>query len=187
MVFMGVIRQRQPDRARRRLLEEAAAVVRDKGVIALTLDAVARRAELSKGGLLHHFPSKKALLESLADAAIVDFEIAVEAAMDERPRAPARFSRAYFKATSDALETDNRRQAVLALLMAADAALRERWSAWLAAQLRRHAATDASPEARVIRLAADGLWLAGLAGGPDAAPDARASVIERLNRFAETG
>ena len=169
MVFMGVIRQRQPDRARRRLLEEAAAVVRDKGVIALTLDAVARRAELSKGGLLHHFPSKKALLESLADAAI------------------ARFSRAYFKATSDALETDNRRQAVLALLMAADAALRERWSAWLAAQLRRHAATDASPEARVIRLAADGLWLAGLAGGPDAAPDARASVIERLNRFAETG
>jgi AcrR family transcriptional regulator len=37
-------------------------LVLTKGVNALTIDAVARTAKLSKGGVLYHFPSKESLI-----------------------------------------------------------------------------------------------------------------------------
>lgn len=47
---------------RERLLDAAEAVVIEHGVSAMTLDAVAARAKVSKGGLLYHFPSKDAIV-----------------------------------------------------------------------------------------------------------------------------
>jgi len=47
------------------LLAAANKVVVDRGVDALTLDAVACQAGVSKGGLLHHFPSKEALITAM--------------------------------------------------------------------------------------------------------------------------
>jgi AcrR family transcriptional regulator len=47
------------------LLDAAEAVVSESGAARLTLDAVAERAGVSKGGLLYHFPSKEALLEAM--------------------------------------------------------------------------------------------------------------------------
>jgi AcrR family transcriptional regulator len=44
--------------ARERILEAAYTVAERSGAAALTLDAVAAEAKVSKGGLLYHFPSK---------------------------------------------------------------------------------------------------------------------------------
>ena len=43
--------------ARERILDAAESVVIEQGVTGMTLDAVAARAKVSKGGLLYHFPS----------------------------------------------------------------------------------------------------------------------------------
>ena len=51
--------------ARERLLDAAERVVAESGAKHLTLDAVAKSAGVSKGGLLYHFPSKEALLEGM--------------------------------------------------------------------------------------------------------------------------
>ena len=51
--------------ARERLLDAAERVVAESGATHLTLDAVAKSAGVSKGGLLYHFPSKEALLEGM--------------------------------------------------------------------------------------------------------------------------
>jgi AcrR family transcriptional regulator len=51
--------------ARDRLLDAAERVVVESGATHLTLDAVAKSAGVSKGGLLYHFPSKEALLEGM--------------------------------------------------------------------------------------------------------------------------
>lgn len=40
----------------------------------MSLDAVAERAGVSKGGLLYHFPSKTKLLEALVEAELRDFD-----------------------------------------------------------------------------------------------------------------
>src|SRR2546427_5628116 len=50
---------------RERLLDAAEAVVIEQGVNAMTLEAVAGRAKVSKGGLLYHFPSKDAVVQGM--------------------------------------------------------------------------------------------------------------------------
>lgn len=69
--------------ARTRILDAAEAIVRRAGVAALTLEAAAREAGVSKGGLLYHFASKEALLSGLlnrlAEFVAADFEAGVAA------------------------------------------------------------------------------------------------------------
>jgi len=64
--------------ARERLLDAAERVVVESGATHLTLDAVAKSAGVSKGGLLYHFPTKEALLEGMLTRhfAEVDAEVA---------------------------------------------------------------------------------------------------------------
>lgn len=50
-----------------RLLQAAEDLAWDTGAGNLTLDAVAARAGVSKGGLLYHFPSKQKLMEALVE------------------------------------------------------------------------------------------------------------------------
>jgi AcrR family transcriptional regulator len=56
--------------SRERILDAAAELVSDVGSGHLTLDAVAERAGLSKGGLLYNFPSKDALLVGMIERLI---------------------------------------------------------------------------------------------------------------------
>jgi AcrR family transcriptional regulator len=56
-----------PKLTRDRILDAALAVIADSGACRMTLDAVAAQAEVSKGGLLYHFPDKAALLQGLLD------------------------------------------------------------------------------------------------------------------------
>ncbi len=51
--------------SRQAILDAATAIVAELGSGHLTLDAVARRAGVSKGGLLYNFPSKYALLAAI--------------------------------------------------------------------------------------------------------------------------
>ncbi|MGO2659565.1 TetR/AcrR family transcriptional regulator [Mycetocola reblochoni] len=63
---------------RDRILNAYQELIIDHGERAATLDAVARDAEVSKGGLLYHFPSKAALTEGMLDRLdrMVDEDIA---------------------------------------------------------------------------------------------------------------
>jgi AcrR family transcriptional regulator len=56
--------------SRHRILDAAAEIVAAIGAGKLTLDAVAQKAGLSKGGLLYHFPSKDALLAGMIERMI---------------------------------------------------------------------------------------------------------------------
>jgi AcrR family transcriptional regulator len=51
--------------SREKILDAAAELVGEIGAGRLTLDAVAERSGLSKGGLLYNFPSKDALLQAM--------------------------------------------------------------------------------------------------------------------------
>jgi len=54
-----------PVTTRQKILETAVSIVDTNGAAHLTIDAVAAAAGLSKGGVLYHFPSKRALLEAM--------------------------------------------------------------------------------------------------------------------------
>ena len=61
-----------PDSPPERLLDAAERLVSEVGAGHLTLEAVARAAGVSKGGLLYHFPSKEALLQAMIDRHLRD-------------------------------------------------------------------------------------------------------------------
>ena len=72
---------------RAKILAAAAELVKEKGAAHISIEAIARRAGLSKGGLLYHFPKKDALLQALVELhmAEVDAMLAdVEAANGQR-------------------------------------------------------------------------------------------------------
>ena len=100
-------RQRIKD-TRAKLLDAAAAVVRRDGAQALTLDAVAAEAGVSKGGLLYHFKSKRELLDALVERWLDEFQREIDAAdggfvarLRAAPRtAPRRRSRACSRRSS---------------------------------------------------------------------------------------
>jgi AcrR family transcriptional regulator len=55
------------DNARERIIDAAEQVVIEAGAGHLTLEAVALKAGVSRGGLLYHFPDKDALLRGMLD------------------------------------------------------------------------------------------------------------------------
>jgi AcrR family transcriptional regulator len=64
--------RRTPEEARGAILAAAEEIVRREGVGRLTIDAVAAQAGLSKGGTLHHFPSKDALIAGMVEHKAAD-------------------------------------------------------------------------------------------------------------------
>lgn len=89
---------RDAERTREALLDAAERLIAEKGFQALTLDEVAVGASVSKGGLLHHFPTKQSLLVALAEYIIFLHEQEIHAYRKEDPASPGAFTRAYLRA-----------------------------------------------------------------------------------------
>jgi AcrR family transcriptional regulator len=77
----------RPPRARESVLDAFEAILIDEGERAATMDATARAAGVSKGGLLYHFASKDALEAGLVDRLIALAEDDVES-MIHAPEGP---------------------------------------------------------------------------------------------------
>ncbi len=72
------------------IIDAAEAVVIEAGASHMTLDAVAAKAHVSKGGLLHHFPTKVALLEAMVKRRIKIHQERREMILEELPESPSR-------------------------------------------------------------------------------------------------
>jgi AcrR family transcriptional regulator len=67
--------------SREKILAAAAEVARESGPGSLSLDAVALRAGVSKGGLLYNFPSKAKLMQGLVETYVAEFERDIDSAV----------------------------------------------------------------------------------------------------------
>ena len=105
----------------------------------------------------------------------------IDAAIAADPEPLGAFTRAYIDSTfSDPLLPHGSPWATLHISLLAEPSLRRVWAKWISERLARHRATDDGPTYEIVRLAADGTWLAFLfrdEGGP--VPDV-ASLRERL-------
>jgi AcrR family transcriptional regulator len=163
---------------RQRLLDAAAAVVRRDGAGALTLDAVAAEAGVSKGGLLYHFRSKRDLLDAMLEGWVEEFATEIAAAEEGKG-----FAHGYVKASDMSTWAAAERATEFGLLaaMVDEPGTLERVRARYAAWQNQLAAQAADPvDATVARLAADGLWLNDLLGLAPPAGELREQVMERM-------
>ncbi len=169
------------------ILEAAERVIVQSGVEKATIDQVAREAGVSKGGVLHHFPSKEAIVVGLVGALVAKFEAEVYAQQALDPEPMGSFTRAFLNAVA---KSDDHCIEVFFALKAAfhnrpalqqlqrDAPLR--WQA-------RIEQDGIDPVcACVVRLAADGLWLAKLHRVAVPSDRYRSAVIDYLVALTRT-
>lgn len=105
---------------RDRLLDAAEIVVISRGTNALTLEAVAAQAGVSKGGLLYHFHAKDDLLHAMIQRMISLFRARIDAALALEPRPPGAFTHACINALSELSPTEQSRfQRLSSALLAA--------------------------------------------------------------------
>lgn len=173
-------RKKQPELVRRALLDEAARITLEQGLSKVTFQAVADAVGVTKGGVMHHFSTKDALILAVFYDAMAKFEAEVNAAMAKDPVSYGSFTRAYIDATislGEKGQAEFNSQATLYVLMLGDRMLRERWAEWSNEQLKKYAATDNSETLCMVRLVADGIWLSDFSG-IDISD--KASIRERL-------
>ncbi|KQV83699.1 TetR/AcrR family transcriptional regulator [Rhizobium sp. Root1220] len=174
-------RRKQPIVVRQQLLDVAARLTMEQGIATVTLDAVAGASGVSKGGLLHHFPTKNALIDALFESLLERFDADIDRRMREDPDSHGRFSRAYLHAVSDLKDSPDEAahwaQVTIALL--AEPRLRDRWRVWVQLRTDEYIGTDSSIDAQIVRFAADGIWLADMLGS-HALGDERGALVARL-------
>jgi AcrR family transcriptional regulator len=87
--------------SREKILAAAAEVAREAGPGSLSLDAVALRAGVSKGGLLYNFPTKARLMQGLVETYVAEFEREIDAAVERGESLLSAFVRASAKACEE--------------------------------------------------------------------------------------
>lgn len=168
------------DNKKTKLLKAASQVVRSRGASQLTLEAVAKQAEVSKGGLLYHYRSKKALIEGMIAHMLASFSEEIESQIKENKH-PSAWLEAFVKLSFDPNLSNLEESAALVAAIANDPELllpiREQYKAW-------QEATEASgldpAIATIVRLAADGLWYNELFDISPLTAERRAEVLETL-------
>lgn len=168
-----------------RILDSAERVVLREGASHLTIDAVARDANLSKGGVLYNFPTKEHLIRAMIARLTEQFGVEMEHLAEADSCPSGRLTRAYISASFPAPTTlsacQDRLCAGLLAAVSNDPTLLEP----LQETARNTQATlmmdGIDPVvATIIRLAVDGLWMSDLFGVNLLDQDMRTQVLERL-------
>ncbi len=168
------------------VLKAAQQVVLRDGVASLTLEAVAREAGRSKGGLLYHFPTKEALIQGLIADLVARFDAEVERRVALDPVAgPGRWLRAFLAATAEEEDTDYALGGGIFAAISQDLALLEPIRSAYRRWQDRAVADGLDPiVATVVRIAADGLWLSDMFAFAPLTEPTRRDVIAYLRSLA---
>jgi AcrR family transcriptional regulator len=175
--------------ARERLLDAAESLVTQRGTHGLTLDAVARQAGVSKGGLLFHYPHKRALIQAVVARLVGHYESAQADAMGKDPCDEGRFTRAYLGARVQSCGLGCRGSYTPLLMATVDGLqqldeFRDRVATW------QHKLEEDGIDpviAHLVRLAADGIVLNCMLGFPFPAEVLCRKTVETLLSMTKAG
>jgi AcrR family transcriptional regulator len=173
---------RHADSARERIMDAAEQVVIELGAKHLTFDAVAARSGVSRGGLLYHFPDKKALLKGMIDRLV---EHAKEDRIKKRAELPEGTERDLVAHVLSFLHDDeDTRRGHTAALFATGAhhpellaPLKHEYRTFLEELTKNGLRLE---RAAVIALATDGLRLLECLSASPFTPEERTKIIEEM-------
>jgi AcrR family transcriptional regulator len=174
--------KKSPIETKEKLLQAAAQLVISSGNTQFTLEQVALTANVSKGGLLHHFPTKLELLSGLMSQLTHTFEVRLQTALELEPkRKRGRWARAYIRASfepeADEIELTSALANVIINYPELIDQLRQEFGF-----IEECFTKDDLSEARatLIRLACDGLWFSELLGVGIVEEPRRSSLLKEL-------
>lgn len=166
---------------REAILSAAVFIVKDQGAARLTLDAVAKEAGVSKGGLLYHFPSKDALIEGLTKYMVQGLSERIRIAYDEDEFGTnrGRWLRALTRVNFQSKDQDLGSGLSAAMLLNPDLleAIREAYNSRQV--LIEQDGVDVVL-ANIIRLVGDGIWFSELLGFAPPKEPLKTQIMEKL-------
>lgn len=140
------------------ILKAASRIISKEGFSKLTLEAVCKGAEISKGGLLYHFSNKERIIEGLNYHVLENMKQLI----NEEEKHSSTFTEAYLKATIKSLEVSDEDLKIFPGLIASLSSKGELMTEW------KHTYTDIQNKleadgvkkeyAHLVRLVGDGLW-----------------------------
>lgn len=182
-------KQQAAAQTRAHLIEAALSTLRQHGANNLTLDAVAKASAVSKGGLLHHFPSKEALMEAVLHQLFTDYEQQVQGFYEQEPEGIGRWLRAYVRATFVAEESLPMELVVMLLSAISEypnllRLVQKDHQQW---EERLKGDGLSLARVRVIRMAADAYWQERQIGMGVGSAEERQDLMNELLNWAEVG
>ncbi|WP_042349296.1 TetR/AcrR family transcriptional regulator [Bacillus massiliigorillae] len=163
------------------ILKSATEFVIEHDFNALTLDAVAKHAGISKGGLLYHFPNKEALFLGLAEHIIEDFMQRFNEFAQQDTFEQGKYTRALIDASICDLNENGELNIGLYAASALNPVLAESISnSYQDAQNKIEQDGIDPITATIIRLAMDGLYYSELFNIAPIDDELRKGVIDRL-------
>ena len=161
-----------------RVLDAAEAVILESGGRNFTLDAVAERAGISKGGLVYSFPTKDGLVYAALEREVARFQEAVRRRLGSGPTGPVELVLAYIEEALDEDDATTQKAAFLvtALVHAPD----------MLEPVRRHYRALLDPlrsefgelaQVRHALLAVEGIFLLRGLGFVEVSPDEQKSIL----------
>jgi AcrR family transcriptional regulator len=168
--------------ARDKILDATLELIGDIGVPAVTLEGVAARAGVSKGGLLYHFRFKEQLLAA-ANEHLVDRRVATrEAEAKHLPKGRGRRLKAYVLASVNNSEGDDQISASARLLASGF------MTAETAEPIRRYFKQRFQPfvddvgfdRAALVHAATEGLWFMDVLGLSPFSAKQRAQLVKTI-------
>ncbi|MEI2639119.1 MAG: TetR/AcrR family transcriptional regulator [Microthrixaceae bacterium] len=168
--------------SRQVVVDAALEIARRDGVAAVTFDAVSQEANLSRGGIIYHFPSKDELLIAMVERIAEVWEEELLAALD-RPwfeSTPVQRVKAYLQvAVGSTAQSDIAMMIDPAVPFDGEHPIQRVVRRWVPSAAE---ATDseAAFEYYLIRLAADGLWLHSALDIEPFDPDLQDRIVDRL-------
>ncbi|WP_295568937.1 TetR/AcrR family transcriptional regulator [uncultured Stenotrophomonas sp.] len=168
---------------RDRILDAAVNVINRDGVRAVTFESVAAEAQLTRGGLLYHFPSREALLRGIDEHLVRVWETSMEALLGKTAEQATALER-YQTFVRVSAQSATRAE-LMFMLESADPEAGERpWGPavrrWAPSAPEAGSDDPATLDNFVARLAADGLWIYEAMYEGQLDEDVRAQVAERI-------
>ncbi|QBF32547.1 TetR/AcrR family transcriptional regulator [Thalassococcus sp. S3] len=167
------------------VLDQAEALVREKGVGALTLANVAKRAGISKGGLQYRFETKRELVRAMLTRAFDRLDASFEAAVITLGGASVHEIEGYVHGMLKETGSYGRPDAALFAAAFSEPDLLAEFAPRYSDMLGRvKARCDSKTDAALVLLATDGLWLLEVLGLNPLTSSERERVLARLVELA---
>lgn len=171
---------------REQILHAVSQIVHEEGIEKLTLEAVAKRAGISKGGLLYHFPNKDSLILGVIDQLSKRFgeEFNQRAEHDEHSK--GKWTRAYMDSSCFGDQSVNDLYTALSAAHFTNPEMLRLLQEEYAAIQEKIENDEIDPvRSTIVRLAVDGLWFAEMFGLAPPNAELRRKIIEELKTSLE--
>lgn len=162
------------------IIQTAIQYIQENDLNSLTLDSVAGKAGISKGGLLYHFKTKDALLAAIAET-IMDEIMQSYEELAQQEHGAGRLTRAFILSSQKDLAEGARLNIAIQIMQNEDSTISEVYEQLLEDLL--HDGIEASI-VHLIRLTIDGLYYSKLLNIAPVSEEVAEKVFEQLYQMA---